>query len=65
MTETTPPDPKPDAKTSEDDAKRRQTALRAGIGIGVGSAAVMAALLYANKDKILKKRDKPAPEPTD
>ncbi len=61
MTDDTTPDP----KHPEDDAKRRQNMLRAGIGLGVGSAAVMAALLYANKDKIKKKLDRPAPEPTD
>jgi hypothetical protein len=54
-----------DPKPKDDDAKRKQTAVRAGIGIGIGSAAIMAALLYANKDKLLKKKDKPAPEPTD
>jgi hypothetical protein len=65
MTDDTTPEATPDAKTPEEDAKRRQNMLRAGIGIGVGSAAVMAALLYANKDKIKKKLDRPAPEPTD
>jgi hypothetical protein len=54
-----------DPKSPEEEARRKANMKRAGIGIGIGSAAVVAALLFANKDKILKKKDKPAPEPTD
>ena len=42
-TPTTPPEP------SGDDARRRWA--KTGVGIGVGSAAIVAALLYANRSK--------------
>jgi hypothetical protein len=44
----------PELTDDEKKAKR----LKAGIGIGIGSAAVMAALLYANHAR-KKKSDKP------
>jgi hypothetical protein len=37
------------------DGKRNANLMKAGIGIGIGSAAIMAALLYANHNK--KKKD--------
>ena len=46
----------PDDNLSEEE--RRAARLKAGIGIGIGSAAVMAALLYANHAR-KKKSDKP------
>ncbi len=33
---------------SEEDSKRKANMLKAGIGIGIGSAAIVAALLYSN-----------------
>jgi hypothetical protein len=40
-------------KTAKDDAdsKRNSNMMKAGIGIGIGSAAIVAALLYANRGK--------------
>ncbi len=38
-----------------DDAKKRAMMLKAGIGIGIGSAAIVAALLYSNSAR--KKKD--------
>ncbi len=46
----------PDDNQSEEE--KRAARLKAGIGIGIGSAAVMAALLYANHSR-KKKSDKP------
>jgi len=40
--------PPPEAKTDEDEARRKANMLKAGIGIGIGSAAIVAALLYSN-----------------
>lgn len=37
--------PKP---TDEEDSRRKANMLKAGIGIGIGSAAIVAALLYSN-----------------
>ncbi len=39
----------------DEEAKRRAGLLKAGIGIGIGSAAIVAALLYSNHAR--KKRD--------
>lgn len=33
------------------DAKRKSNLVRAGIGLGIGSAAIAAALLYANSNR--------------
>ena len=44
------------AATPEEDAKRAKL-VKAGIGIGIGSAAIVAALLYANHNK----KKKPTP----
>ena len=38
--------------------EKRPARLKAGIGIGIGSAAIVAALLYANHSR-KKKSDKP------
>ena len=38
----------PEDKTDEDESRRRANMLKAGIGIGIGSAAIVAALLYSN-----------------
>ncbi len=37
--------PKP---ADEEDSRRKANMLKAGIGIGIGSAAIVAALLYSN-----------------
>ncbi len=37
------------------DGKRNANLVKAGIGIGIGSAAIVAAMLYANHNK--KKKD--------
>jgi hypothetical protein len=37
------------------DSKRNANLVKAGIGIGIGSAAIVAAMLYANHNK--KKKD--------
>jgi hypothetical protein len=39
----------------DDDAKKRAMMLKAGIGIGIGSAAIVAALLYSNSAR--KRKD--------
>lgn len=47
--ENSAPTPEDKAEKSEDDeARRRANMLKAGIGIGIGSAAIVAALLYSN-----------------
>lgn len=38
--------------------ERRAKLVKAGVAVGVGSAAIVAALMYASK---LKKKDKPRP----
>jgi hypothetical protein len=43
------------ANTAAGDAKRNANFVKAGIGIGIGSAAIVAALLYANHNR--KKQD--------
>ena len=43
---------------NEQDDERRAKLVKAGVAVGVGSAAIVAALLYASK---LKKKDKPRP----
>lgn len=40
------------------DGERNTKALKAGIGIGIGSAAIVAALLYANSARKKKGRPK-------
>lgn len=56
-----------DSKSSnpadEEDSRRKANMLKAGIGIGIGSAAIVAALLYSNSarrkkgDTKVKKED--------
>ncbi len=41
---------------NEQDGERRAKLVKAGVAVGVGSAAVVAALLYASK---VKKKGKP------
>jgi hypothetical protein len=36
------------APADEEDSRRKANMLKAGIGIGIGSAAIVAALLYSN-----------------
>lgn len=52
-----PPDLTPPDPTQSDDDKRAKR-MKAGIGIGIGSAAIVAALLYTNRSS-KKKSDKP------
>ena len=41
-----------EAKLDEDDGDQRRTNLvKAGVAVGIGSAAIVAALLYASKGK--------------
>lgn len=47
MTEDSKPSA-PEDKVDEDEARRKANMLKAGIGIGIGSAAIVAALLYSN-----------------
>jgi hypothetical protein len=49
---TPPPEPKPveDGQAKGGDSKRRKH-LMAGAAIGIGSAAIVAALLYANRKR--------------
>jgi hypothetical protein len=39
------------ADESEKDEQRRQKLVKAGVAVGIGSAAIVAALLYASKVK--------------
>lgn len=41
-------DSKPSTPADEEDSRRKANMLKAGIGIGIGSAAIVAALLYSN-----------------
>ena len=47
MTEDSKPSA-PEDKIDDDESRRRANMLKAGIGIGIGSAAIVAALLYSN-----------------
>jgi hypothetical protein len=58
----------PEGKADEDEARRRANMLKAGIGIGIGSAAIVAALLYSSGAR--RKKGDPTtkakpPEPKD
>ena len=44
----------PKKKTDAAEAKRNGNLVKAGIGVGIGSAALVAALLYANRNKAKK-----------
>jgi homoserine kinase len=58
-----------DAKPETEDARRKSNYIKAGIGLGIGSAAIAAALLYTNSAKKKKATDTPAhpqdAQPTD
>ena len=54
MTEDSKP-PAPEDKIDDDESRRRANMLKAGIGIGIGSAAIVAALLYSNNAR--RKKD--------
>jgi len=41
-------DSKSSTPADEEDSRRKANMLKAGIGIGIGSAAIVAALLYSN-----------------
>jgi len=41
-------DSKSSTPANEEDSRRKANMLKAGIGIGIGSAAIVAALLYSN-----------------
>jgi hypothetical protein len=43
------------ADMSSEETARKAKLLKAGIGIGIGSAAIVAALLYANHSKMKSK----------
>ena len=47
------------------DEERRAKLVKAGVAVGIGSAAIVAALLYASKVKKNPKRKAPPSEPTD
>lgn len=61
-------DSKSSTPADEEDSRRKANMLKAGIGIGIGSAAIVAALLYSNSAR-RKKGDPTAkakpPEPKD
>jgi hypothetical protein len=44
-----------DDSTTQSDEEKRAKLLKTGIGIGIGSAAIVAALLYANQSRKKKK----------
>jgi hypothetical protein len=47
------------------DEERRAKLVKAGVAVGIGSAAIVAALLYASKIKKNPKRKTPPDEATD
>jgi hypothetical protein len=47
---TFPEDAAPGERPNED-SKRKQQRVRTGVAVGIGSAAIVAALLYANRGK--------------
>ena len=51
--ETNPPPP--DAPPSNPDATKRNKQLMTGVAVGIGSAAIVAALLYANRSRKTEK----------
>ncbi len=46
-----PEDAAPGDKQPNDKPKRKQQLVRTGVAVGIGSAAIVAALLYANRGK--------------
>jgi hypothetical protein len=49
--EPTFPEDAPAGEQPTDDTKRKQQRVRTGVAVGIGSAAIVAALLYANRGK--------------
>ena len=49
--EPTFPEDAPGGEQPNDDPKRKQQLVRTGVAVGIGSAAIVAALLYANRGK--------------
>ena len=45
-----------EAKEGEERADKRSAWIAAGVGVGIGSAALVAAMLYANRDKAKTKK---------
>jgi hypothetical protein len=63
--ETPKPSPKKPAKAKSEKDKKNARLIAAGAAMGIGSAALVAALLYTNRDKKEPKPPKPpkhAPE---
>lgn len=56
-------DNKTEPQANEDEARRKTNMLKAGIGIGIGSAAIVAALLYSNNARKKKGEEKIRPQP--
>ena len=52
----------PDCSHCVDEARRKANMVKAGIGIGIGSAAIVAALLYSNSARRKKGDTKVAKE---
>jgi len=48
--------------SESDEGERRTKLVKAGVAVGIGSAAIVAALLYASKVKKPKPRSTKAPE---
>ena len=48
--------------SDNDEGERRAKLVKAGVAVGIGSAAIVAALLYASKVKKPKPRSPKAPE---
>jgi hypothetical protein len=51
--------------TDNRDEERRAKLVKAGVAVGIGSAAIVAALLYASSVKKKGKSKPPAADPTD
>jgi len=51
--------------TNDDEARRKANMVKAGIGIGIGSAAIVAALLYSNSARRKKGDTKAKREETE
>lgn len=55
MTDRKPGKPDKPSKTDKADDERRDKLVQAGVAVGIGSAAIVAALLYASKVKKKKR----------
>ena len=51
--------------TDNSDEERRAKLVKAGVAVGIGSAAIVAALLYASTVKKKSKPKPPVSDPTD